>query len=220
MKTLFMVGLLVAVMCTAASAGTGFSFTGFNSSTVYEMDQPTSWAISYGGPNVVLPGQGPNGTDAYYRPGNQGSDDGSQAFWKFDWAGLPNVGHDLNSGKYQIQVYVSDYGTLSHEDNGVFGTANGPWGYEAMGQFSSWNGFAQASPGWVNAENWVGGYAWLSSGENEMDIQVAAKWNPWGGYGGCAVSGVRVSLNAIPEPSSLLALLTGIPALALLRRKS
>jgi hypothetical protein len=189
---------------------------------VYELDAPTSAAL-IGGPSTVLPGAGPNGADAYYRPGNTGGgDDSSQYYWDFSFANLPNVGQDLVPGEYQAEVYVSDYGGLPHEDNGVFGSPNGPWGWHAMENFSSWDGYAQGTPGWVKASAWVGGYVWLSndgwSNGIYTDTTVSCKWNPWGGYGGLAVSGVRVS-KAIPEPSSILALLAGFPALALLRRR-
>jgi hypothetical protein len=222
MKTLFLVALSVAVMCTAAGAA-NTAYTNTTGGTVYQMDAPSSWAI-IGAPNVVLAGAGPNGADAYYRPGAAGGgDDSTQAYWNFGWANLPNVGTDLDAGKYYMQVYVSDYGGLPHEDNGVFGTANGPWGYHAMGQFSSWNGAPQSTPGWTDISAWVGGYAWLSNTGDQMDVQVAVKWNPWGGYGGLAVSGVRISKDGnfapIPEPSSLLALVAGLPALAIFRRR-
>jgi len=208
-------------MCTAASAG--IQYTNTTGGTVYELDAPTSWAI-IGGANTVLAGAGPNGADAYYRPGAQGSDDSTIAYWDFSFADLPNVGHDLISGQYAMQAYVSNYGGLSHENDGVFGSRNGPWGWNAMGQFSSWNGVSQSTPGWTNVSNWVGGYVWLSKTGDPLDMTVAAKWNPWGGYGGLAVSGVRISTDgnfaaAVPEPSSLLALLAGFPVLAILRRK-
>ncbi len=225
MRTLF-VGLLVLAVCTAASAA-NTTYTNSTGGTVYQMDSPSSWAVT-GAPGEVvmtLIGAGPNGADAYYRSGaSQGQDDSTQAYWNFGWANLPNVGQDLNAGMYSMQVYVSDYGGLAHEGDGVFGTANGPWGYHAMGQFSSWNGAPQATPGWVDISAWVGGYAWLSNTGDQMDVTVAVKWNPWGGYGGLAVSGVRISKDGnfaavVPEPSSLLALLAGIPALVAFRRR-
>lgn len=222
MKTLLLVGLAVAVMCTAASAQ--IQYTNTSGGTVYQMNAPSSWAAIGGFPDtVVLAGAGPDGADAYYRVGAVGgNDDSTQVYWNFGWANLPNVGQDLDAGKYFMQVYVSDYGSLSHENDGVFGTANGPWGYHAMGQFSSWNGVGQAKPGWTDLSAWVGGYAWLSSTGDQMDVTVAAKWNPWGGYGGLAVSGVRICKEnnfAVPEPSSLLALVAGLPALVMFRRK-
>jgi len=219
-KTLLLVGLTVAVMCTAASAGS--SYMGPYGEMVYQLNAPTGWAVSHEGDNVVLPGAGPDGGDAWYRPGANhppgSGDDSSQAYWNFSFADLPNVGHDLVPGEYQIQTYVSNYGGLPHEDNGVYGTRNGPWGWNYYGAFSSWNGAGQGDLGWQNIGAWVGGYAWLSKTGDPLDMQVAAKWNPWGGYGGLAVSGVRIS-KALPEPSSLLALLAGFPALALLRRR-
>jgi len=189
---------------------------------VYELDAPTSWA-NIGAPPTTMAGAGPNGGDAYYKPGNTGGgDDSTQAYWDFAFANLPNVGHDLIPGEYQAEVYVSDYGGLQHEDNGVFGSANGPWGWHAMDLFSSWNGVDQSKPGWTKLSAWVGGYVWLSNdgwGNGVWtDTTVGVKWNPWGGYKGLAVSGLRIS-KAIPEPSGLLALLAGFPALALLRRR-
>jgi hypothetical protein len=222
MKTLFLVGLMLAVMCTAASALT--SYTNNTGGTVYQLNAPTSWAVIGGFPaTVTLTGAGPDGGDAWYRVGaTGGNDDSTQAYWNFTGAPLANVAHNLVPGEYAMQVYASDYGALAHEGAGVFGTRNGPWGWNAMGAFSSWNGGPQAPVGWNNIENWVGGYAWLSNTGDPLDMTVSVKWNPWGGYGGLAISGVRISTDgnfAIPEPSSLLALLAGFPALALLRRK-
>jgi len=212
-------------MCTAASAA-NYSYMNTTGGMVYVMEQPSSWAVIGGFPaTVTLPGAGPAGTDAYYRSGvYQGNDDSTQVYWDFVWANLANFGQTnpaTNPPQYAIQTYVSNYGGLAHENDGVYGTRNGPWGWNAMGAFSSWNGAGQANLGWQNIGAWVGGYAWLSNTGDPLDVRVAAKWNPWGGYGGLAVSGVRISTNGnfIPEPSSLLALLAAFPALALLRRK-
>jgi hypothetical protein len=87
-----------------------------------------------------------------------------------------------------------------------------------MGLFSSWNGVPQATPGWTDQNAWVGGYVWLSndgwSNGVYTHMTVGAKWNPWGGYGGLAVSGVRISTDGnfeVPEPVSALLLLVGAP---------
>lgn len=218
--------LSIAAMCTTASA-VGFSYVNSTGGTVYELDSPTGAAL-VGAPSVVLPGAGPNGADAYYRPGAAGGpDDASQYRWDFSFAPLPNVGQDLLTGEYKAQMYVSDYGGLAHEGDGVFGSANGPWGYHAMQNFSSWNGVPQATPGWTDMGNWVGGYVWLSntgwSDGNYNDMTVSVKWNPWGGYGGLAVSGVRISTDGnfqmVPEPSVLaLGLLGGLGLLTGFRR--
>jgi hypothetical protein len=238
---LVMVTLAVAAMCTAASAldpnwgnsPYAHSYVNTTGGVVYELYQPTSSAL-IGGASTVLPGAGPNGTDAYYRPGNTGGgDDSSKYFWNFQGipvapppAGIPDVGQNLVPGEYAYQTYVSDYGALPHEGAGVFGTPNGPGGWHSQGDMSSWNGTPQATVGWTSPENWVGGYAWISwnngwSNGVYTDMTVTMKWNPWGGYGGQAVSGVRFSTDGnfeVPEPVSALLLLVGAPAL--LRRRA
>lgn len=223
MKTLFFVGLLVVVMCTAASALT--SYTNSTGGTVWQLDAPTGWAIVDGGnrPNIVLTGQGPDGGDAWYR-GYTNPDDSTQAYWDFTGADLPNVGHDLIPGEYVYQAYVSDCGTLAH-DTAFFGSRNGTAGYDVndWGYFCSWGGVSQAVVGWTG-QGWgtTNPYVWLSNTGQAKDMTIAAKWNP-GWFTPFAVSGVRVSTDGnfapVPEPSSLLALLAGFPVLALLRRK-
>ncbi len=213
--------LSVAALCTTAHA-VGFSYQNTTGGTVYELDSPTGWLIT-GSPGetvLTLAGAGPTGADAYYRSGASGGvDDSTIAYWDFSFAPLPNVGQNLVPGEYKAQMYVSAYGGLAHENDGVFGSGNGPWGYHAMGQFSSWDGVSQAAPGWTDESTWVGGYVWLSnngwSQGSWNDMEVFAKWNPWGGYGGLAVSGVRISTDGnftmVPEPSALaLGLLGGL----------
>lgn len=222
MKTLLFVGLAVALMCTAAGAA-NYSYTNTTGGTVYVMQGPSSWAVT-GAPGEVvttLVGAGPDGADAYYRSGaSSGQDDSTIAYWNFGWMSPAE-------GWYACQVYVSNYGGLSHENDGVFGSSNGAWGLDALGQFSSWGGVSQGTPGWGVIADWgtTGGNpgkVWLRN-DNDQHRSVAAKWNPWGGYGGLAVSGVRISTDGnfapVPEPSSFVALLAGLPALALLRRK-
>ncbi len=235
---LVMAALAVAATCTAASAmepnwGTmGTSYTNTTGGTVYVLNQPTSWNVTgvSGETVVTLPGAGPDGTDAYYRSGaTGGTDDSTKARWNFEGvplSAIPNVGQSNPPiGTFKAQMYVSDYGSLLHEGSGVFGSANGPWGYHAMGDFSSWNPVPQATPGWTDMGDNTGGYVWLSNnGWSDgvyTDMTVTVKWNPWGGYGGLAVSGVRISTDGnfeVPEPVSALLLLVGAPLL--LRRRS
>lgn len=226
MKTLFLAGLLAAVICTAASAQ--ISYTNTAGGTVYELDAPTGWAVIGGFPQtIVLPGAGPNGHDAYYRSGNTGgTDDSTQVYWNFSFAALPNVAHNLAAGLYTFQAYVSDYGNLPHEAEAVYGSRNGPWGWNAVGLVSGWNGVPQDTPGWTSPDKWMdNGELWLSNTGDPLDVTITLKLNPWGGYGGVAVSGVRICTSTdenfiiAPEPSSLLALLAGLPVLAILRRK-
>jgi len=238
MKQLLLVSVAVAALCGAASADSshnwgiqGTSYPNTTGGTVYELDAPTDAAL-IGGASTVLTGAGPNGHDAYYRPGNAGSgDDSSQYMWDFTGVTLANNGTALAPGLYSMQVYVSNYNGLPHEDNAVVGNANGAWGYHAMSNFSSWNGVSQSTPGWTAPGDWgtgTGGKAWLSNtgywnGSNWGDMSISVKWNAWGGYGGVAVSGVRFSTNgnfepvASPEPASALLMLLALP---LLRRKS
>ena len=218
-KKLAVVALTVAAMCTAASAA-GIAYQNTTGGWVYQLNAPTGWAV-VGAANIVLPGAGPDGGDAWYRYGaTGGQDDPTQAFWDFSFADLPNVGHDLEPGQYAMQAYVSDYGSLLHEDDGVFGSRHGPWGWNALGNFSSWNGVSQATPGWTDMGDWTGGYVWLSKTGDPQDMTISVKWNPWSGYGGLAVSGVRISTDGnfepIPEPATALLALLGLP---LLRRR-
>jgi hypothetical protein len=219
MKQVLLVALTVAALCTAASAA-GISYTNSTGGTVYELDQPTGWAVTGASGETVLTltGAGPNGTDAYYRSGatGPGQDDSTQAYWNFSFANLPNVGTALVPGEYVAQAYASNYGGLAHEDNGVYGSANGAWGYHALGNFSSWNGTAQSPAGWTGFQDWgtgTGGAVWLSNTGDAMDVTVSVKWNPWGGYGGLAVSGLRISTDGnftpVPEPVSALLLVVG-----------
>jgi hypothetical protein len=215
MKRVVLTALAVVAMCTAASMG-GTSYTNTTGGTVYQLDAPTSWA-NIGAAPVELAGGGPNGGSAYYKPGaTGGNDDSTQAYWDFSFANLPNVGHDLVPGEYAMQAFVTDYATygLSHEGDGVFGSRNGPFGYNTSGGiFSSWNGVSQSKPGWTTVGNWTGGYVWLSNTGDPLDVTVGAKWNPWGGYGGLAVSGVRISTDGnftpTPEPTTILLLAVG-----------
>ena len=131
---LLLVVLTVVAMCAAANAGT--SYTNGTGGTVYQLDAPTSWAVIGGFPATqVLTGAGPNGGDAYYRVGAAPGDDSSQAFWDFSFADLPNVGHDLVTGQYAIQTYVSDYGSLPHENDGGLWHEEWPLGMERHGRF-------------------------------------------------------------------------------------
>jgi len=217
--------------CTAASAfvnptPTLVSYLNSTGGTVYELDAPTSWD-NIGADPTVLTGAGASGGDAYYKPGTvNGNDDSTRAYWNFTGAALANVGHNNSAtqGQYAAQVFVSST-SLKQDGNIVIGSWNGPWGYAAngWGQFSSWNGVNTSVAGWTGVDNWTGGYLWLSN-DSSSDMTVSVKWNAWGGYAGCAVSGVRVSTDgnfapSTPEPSSLLALLAGVPALLMFRRK-
>jgi len=123
MKTTVFVVFLMVLTAAAADAQL-IQYVNSTGSTIYELDAPTSWAIANGQPNVILPGAGPNGGDAYYRPGAvNGQDDGTIAYWNFTGAALANVGHNLAGGLYYVQVYVS--ATSNQQDT---------WGW--MG---SWN---------------------------------------------------------------------------------
>jgi len=229
MKKLLLVALGVALMSTTASAVNwgdspyASSYTNTTGGTVYVLNQPTSWAVT-GSPGEVvttLTGAGPSGTDAYYRSGASGGvDDSTIAMWDFTGvpaSAIPNVSPNLVPGEYKAQMYVSDYGGLPHENDGVYGSSNGPWGMDALGLFSSWDGVPQAATGWTNESTWIGGYVWLSNDGWSNGVYghmtVGAKWNPWGAYGGLAVSGVRVSTNGdfapLPEPASMLLLVAG-----------
>src|SRR5574340_61897 len=98
MRTLKLLTVLLtqALVVVSSSNAATISYTNTTGGTVYEMDTPSGWSI-VGAPNTILPGAGPNGADAYYRPGATGGiDDATQAYWDFGWANLPNVGHDLD----------------------------------------------------------------------------------------------------------------------------
>lgn len=200
MKKVFLVGLLVALMCTAASAA------------MFEIDAPTSIILgSISTPTTVLTGAGPNGGDAYYRTSANG-DDSAFATWNFNFAGM-----SLASTTYYCQVYISAIPSTLTYDNAPI---NYPWPGGAGDM--RWVGDPikdyEANPGWYNVQDWgYGTLVTLAKGQN-----MTFKWNPWGSHAGAAVSGVRISTDGnfnIPEPSSLLALLAGFPVLALLRRK-
>ena len=214
------VALSIAALCTTAHAVNSiYQNTTFG--WVYEMDDPTKWRHHRRPEYPVLPGAGPTGAPAYYRPGNTGGgDDASQYMWSFTWTPLPNVGQNNPPiGTYKAQMYVSDYGALAHEGDG-FWFGQWPMGMALHGQFLvvEWRSPSHAGldprPGKLDRRIRLAVKRRLVNGVYD-DMTVSAKWNPWGGYGGFAVSGVRISTDGnfemIPEPSALaLGLLGGL----------
>jgi hypothetical protein len=148
---------------------------------------------------VTLTGLGPDGHDAWWR-GNfpQPPDDWAQAKFTFNFADMDSAGSFAI--EYWIPVTPQEY--------------SAGWGPITFANGAKW----AAAP----MDSRAG--AWAAVGDLGFGTTIQKgdtlffKWNPWSGYSNVC-SAVRVTGPAIPEPSSLLALLAGFPALALLRRK-
>lgn len=184
--------LIVFAISTAAAAKTW---------TVYN----PVWIGEGTGPTVTLPGLGPDGHDAWWR-GNP-PDDWAQAHFVFDFP-------DMNPAKTN---YTVEY-----------------WCPATPPQYSvGWGPINWPMPGGPGGRNWAGADmssragAWLPITDAGFGTVVSlAKgeslfflWNPWGGGYSNVVSAVRITGQPIPEPSSLLGLVAGLPALAIFRRK-
>jgi len=193
MKKALLFGLLlVFVLGSMAAAKTW---------TVYE---PT-WVGEGTGPTTTLAGLGPDGYDAWWR-GNP-ADDWAQAHYTFDFADM-NTAATAYTVEYWCPATPSQYGVGWGPLNWYDPTAGDQlkWGGADMGPRSGeWLPLTDAGFGTV---------VYMEKGD-----ALHFKWNPWGGGYSNACAAVRITGEAIPEPSSLLALIAGIPALALLRRK-
>lgn len=164
------------------------------------------WVGEGTGPTVILAGLGPDGHDAWWR-GNP-ADDWAQAHFKFDFADMSTV-KTAYSVEFWCPATPSEYavgwGPINWPDPASpFGGRY--WAGADMGpRAGAWKPVTDAG---------LGTTMMLAKGE-----AIFFLWNPWGGGYANAISAVRITGEAIPEPSGLLALAAGFPALALLRRR-
>lgn len=216
MKTLLLVGLIVATMCTSAVTVTAASWI-------------LPIADRQGGGWTEYAGAGYNGTSAW---GASTMDGVRRVYWKTDNIGLP-AGTNLyyieafgctagGTGWQPIEsqingsageVYPMDpnipwagmWGT-NHQYIGSDGANTGTWLATGPGphtpESADYNAGANGTMMWLKPGSWL-----------------YAKWD-FGWDINRAWSAIRITeVNPIPEPSSLLALLAGLPALAIFRRR-
>lgn len=191
--------LLLALVLVFATGAAAMAVT--KTWTVYN----PQWIGGGTGPTVTLTGLGPDGHDAWWR-GNP-PDDWAQAHFVFNFTDML-AGKQPYSVEYWCpatpQQYSVGWGPINWPMPGGPGDRN--WaGADMSARDGSWKPITDAG---------FGTTAMLAPGEALFFL-----WNPWGGGYSNAVSAVRITGEAIPEPSSLLALAAAIPGLALLRRR-
>lgn len=169
-----------------------------------------------GGWNSIA-GAGYNGADAYEGSGIDGV---RRAVWKFDFADMPTTATLM-----EIWVYGPTGG--SHGWQPVEVTFNGSAGdVWPMDPNIPWEGQWGSNHQYLG-NDWNVPGEWIRCGagpQGPEDYQVYVKqgswlWVKWD-FGWPITNTVSaVKLVAVPEPSSFLALLAGVPALAIFRRK-
>jgi len=166
----------------------------------------TTWTINVPefvgegtGPWVTWTGYGADGNDAWSR--NNPGADWAQAHYHFGFGDIPTTPTPM-----LVEYWCPAVPPECPANWGPITFAGGAkwWGADMGPRSGSWRAIGDAGfgPGPVP----------MTKGD-----WLYYLWNPWGGGYANVAAGVRIT--GIPEPSSLLALLAGMPALALLRRK-
>lgn len=171
---------------------------------------------------VTQTGAGYNGGDAYSHNGTAG--DIARAYWQFDFSDMSDAAFLAN-----VWVYIPTAGTMT--------------GYQPVEVLYSgadengnpWAGQYGTNHQWI-AKDWNSGAAgsWMQlgpgpqtpDGGSQVYVKKGSKLFvkfdfPWAINN--TVSAVALTTNGdspVPEPSSLVALLAGLPALAIFRKRS
>jgi hypothetical protein len=160
--------------------------------------------------------------------------------WSSNWPGSGNSWFlSDGSGNVTITFNANDVQDGWRGNWGRIGTSTDPGTWTAVGDWQSWNntGNSMASigggtyqykqalaPGWYQWKAVITG-AWDAIGDDFRGVNSNTTWfevtaeKPIAVFEVSALAGIERVYTIVPEPSSLLALLAGVPFLALIRRK-
>lgn len=168
---------------------------------------------------TTVSGAGYGGSDAYTGTGMSGE---RRGVWSFNFSDMPTEAFKANIYVYSPVGAAHGWQPIEVTFNGAAGDAypmeaNNPW----VGQYGTnhqylgcdWNvegTWMKAGPGPQSPDmsDWV----WVKQGS-----QLYTKWD-FGWSITNTIDGVKL-VEVVPEPASLVALLAGLPALAIFRRK-
>ncbi len=161
--------------------------------------------------------------------------------WSNNWPGSGNswfIGD--GAGNVTITLNANDVQDGWRGNWGRIGTSTDPGTWTAVGDFNGWNNSGNTmvaqgggiytyqqtlAPGWYQWKAVTTG-TWDAIGDDFRGVNANTTWfevtaaNPIAVFEVNALAGIeRVYTTAVPEPSSLLALLAGAPALAIFRKR-